>query len=62
MDEDEEMTDIYGPQWEYGNGADSEGLKKMMWLEVGKEFNCKAILPRRAVTIGGRKFLHTMHR
>ena len=43
MDEDEEMTDIYAPQWGYGNDADSEGLKKTMWLEVGKEFNCKAI-------------------
>ena len=42
-DEDEEMQEMYGPQWWHGIDADPGGLKKAMWRKIMKEFNCKAI-------------------
>ena len=42
--EKEEMQEMYGPQCWHGIDGDLGGLKKTMWLEVVKEFNCKAVL------------------
>ena len=41
-DDEEELREMYGPKCLRGIDADPEGLKRSMWLEVMKEFNCKA--------------------
>ena len=43
MDEDDEMKDIFGPQCCHRLDADPGGLKKTLWLDVMKGFNCKAV-------------------
>ena len=43
MDEGDEMNEIYRLQCWYGIDADLGGLKKAMWMEIMKEFNCKPL-------------------
>ena len=39
--DDEELTNMYGPSCWQGLDKDPGGFKKIMWYGIMKEFNCK---------------------
>ena len=58
-DDDGEMREFYGPQCWHGIDPDLGGLKKTMWLELMKEFNCNAVSSWSSCDDWRREGIHT---